>query len=88
MPYVITSRRGKRQVPPGEISRLIQDEFPTKYVIFHSVILTLISIALIAIQIILLVNKAYLSNVSTGLWCAAVNFLSILMALLLCMYLY
>ena len=67
-----------------EAIRIFKEDFPTNYIIFHSILMVLFNIVLIAIQIVLIVNNAYLGSVSNGIWCAVINFIAVLTALVLC----
>ena len=67
-----------------EAIRLFKEDFPTNYIIFHSIFMVLFNIVLIAIQIVLIVNNAYLGSVANGIWCAVINFIAVITALVLC----
>lgn len=85
MPYYETyeERRQRRARQLEEAKRLFYENFPDNFLIYHSIALAFLSISLIAIQIVLLVNKAYLAEMANGIWSSAISFVAILTALFL-----
>lgn len=76
-------RLERRMRQSQEAKRLFNENFPTTFVIIHSILTVVLSLALVAIQIILFVNNAYLGVISNGIWCAAVNLFAIITCLIL-----
>jgi hypothetical protein len=50
------------------INKRLKEHFPVKYVLFHMATLTLIGIACIVLQIVLLVNNATNAFIANGIW--------------------
>jgi hypothetical protein len=66
------------------INKRLQEHFPTKYVLGHAAVLGLIGLAAIVLQIVLLVNNAYNSQIANGIWAGLICLGLSLLAVILC----
>lgn len=61
-----------------ELGQLLRDEFPTKYVLIHTIFLALFATSMIVLQIILMANDAHVSMAGNGIWSGFLNFIIVL----------
>ena len=64
------------------LEKQLEQHFPTKYVIVHSILLGLLSVLLISLQIVAIKNNAALSYIGSAIWSGTYNLLTVLLALL------
>lgn len=85
MPYFMSYEEWREwRVKQYEDSkRAFKENFPTVYVIIHTLVLSALAIAVIAIQIALLVNNAYFASISNGIWVGAFVFVVVLVLIIL-----
>lgn len=64
------------------LEKQLEQHFPTKYVIVHSILLGLLSVLLISLQIVAIKNNAALSYIGSAIWSGTYNLLTVFLALL------
>lgn len=62
----------------------LKENFPTKYMYIHCSVIMVLSICTFGIQIVLLMQNSYLAKISNGIWCALLNWIAVVVALILC----
>ena len=68
--------------PYDPYTRYFQDNYPSKYVIIHSLLIAVLSICAIAIQIVLIIRSAPLSVIGSGIWIGIFYIIAVALALL------
>lgn len=59
-----------------------QENYPAKYVVFHSILIAILSICAIALQIVLIIRSAPLSVIGSGIWIGVFYLIAVALALL------
>jgi hypothetical protein len=68
--------------------KMLDQNYPVKYVIAHSIIVGSLSIVAIALQIVMIVNQSLNYNIGAGIWVGSYLLIAISLALLLSQYLW
>ena len=74
--------RPRAQLPYDPYTRFFQENYPSKYVVIHSILIVLLSIAAIVVQIVLIINKAPLSVIGSGIWVGVFYIVAVFLAVL------
>jgi hypothetical protein len=83
-PYIpnLPQYKPKSQSQYDPYTQRFKDKYPIKYVIIHSSLIIVLSLAAIAIQVVLIVEKAPLSVLGSGIWIGVFYIVAVFLALL------
>ena len=82
VPNVQPYKAPKSVAPYDPYTRYFQENYPSKYVVIHSLLIAVLSICAIAIQVVLIIRSAPLSVIGSGIWIGVFYIVAVLLALL------
>lgn len=86
--FMALQRKRFKQQQKANRQKMLEENYPVKFVIGYATFVGAICIVLIALQIVLMINKYYLYYIGTGLWISAYFMILISLFLVISKYKY
>ena len=83
----MNSSKAKFQEPKKEIKELGSNKkYPVKFVIIHSILVSLISVTIIVLEVIMIINEFSFYEKAIGIWVGISFIVAVLMEIILSLY--